>query len=89
MAPLLPPGKTLVKLRDMDAAAVTSLAKELETNATVTSLNLHGNELGGAITDDIAVFTKLTELALCDMELHGAWDGCSNSSRDRARSSRY
>ena len=47
---------------------------------TLEKLNLGGNKLSGAITDDIAVFTKLTELALYDTELHGAWDGCSNSS---------
>ena len=35
-------------------------------------LSLGGNKLGGTITDDIAVFTKLTELWLTDMGLEGA-----------------
>ena len=35
-------------------------------------LSLGGNKLGGTITDDIAVFTKLTELGLYDMGLEGA-----------------
>ena len=34
-------------------------------------LNLGGNKLGGTITDDIAVFTKLTELGLYGMDLEG------------------
>ena len=34
-------------------------------------LSLGRNKLGGTITDDIAVFTKLTELRLSDMCLEG------------------
>ena len=34
-------------------------------------LSLGGNKLGGTITDDIAVFTKLTELRLYEMGLEG------------------
>ena len=34
-------------------------------------LILSGNKLGGTITDDIAVFTKLTKLSLSDMGLEG------------------
>ena len=33
---------------------------------------LGANKLGGTITDDIAVFTKLTGLGLFDMGLEGA-----------------
>ena len=36
-------------------------------------LNLGGNKLGGTITDDIAAFTKLTELRLFDMDLKGTF----------------
>ena len=42
------------------------LASKLE------KLKLSGNKLGGTITDDIAVFTKLTKLWLFDMGLEGA-----------------
>ena len=45
---------------------LTPLASNLEI------LNLSGNELGGTITEDIAAFTKLTELKLFDMGLEGA-----------------
>ena len=38
---------------------------------TLETLVLGGNELGGTITDDIAAFTKLTELLLSDMDLKG------------------
>ena len=41
------------------------LASKLE------KLHLGGNKLGGTITDDIAVFTKLTELGLAVMGLEG------------------
>ena len=34
-------------------------------------LNLGGNKLGGTITDDIATFTKLTQLTLDEMSLDG------------------
>ena len=40
---------------------------------TLEKLNLSYNKLGGTITDDIAAFTKLTELALSGMDLEGAW----------------
>ena len=36
-------------------------------------LDLGWNKLGGTITDDIAAFTKLTELGLYDMELKGTF----------------
>ena len=39
--------------------------------STLDKLNLGGNELGGTITDDIAAFTKLTELTLNGMGLDG------------------
>ena len=39
---------------------------------TLMKLDLSGNKLGGTITDDIAAFTKLTELRLYDMDLEGA-----------------
>ena len=40
---------------------------------TLKKLGLGGNKLGGTITDDIAAFTKLTELNLYDMGLEGAF----------------
>ena len=40
---------------------------------TLKTLGLGGNKLGGTITDDIAAFTKLTELWLGAMGLEGAW----------------
>ena len=40
---------------------------------TLEKLNLSGNKLGGTITDDIAAFTKLSELDLHNMGLEGAW----------------
>ena len=40
--------------------------------STLEQLNLGGNELGGTVTPDIAMFTKLTELSLCFMGLEGA-----------------
>ena len=39
--------------------------------STLEKLNLGGNKLGGTITDDIAAFTKLTELTLNGMGLDG------------------
>ena len=39
---------------------------------TLEKLNLSLNKLGGTITDDIAAFTKLTELKLYGMNLEGA-----------------
>ena len=39
--------------------------------STLQKLNLGGNKLGGKITDDVAAFTKLTELRLFDMGLEG------------------
>ena len=36
---------------------------------TLERLELDGNKLGGTITDDIAAFTKLTELFLWRMDL--------------------
>ena len=39
---------------------------------TLEKLNLGYNKLGGTITDDIAAFTKLTELELFGMGLEGA-----------------
>ena len=41
--------------------------------STLEKLNLGGNELGGTITDDIAAFTKLSELYLYEMGLEGAF----------------
>ena len=38
---------------------------------TLEMLDLTGNALGGTITDDIAAFTKLTELTLSGMDLKG------------------
>ena len=38
---------------------------------TLEMLHLGSNELGGTITDDIAAFTKLTDLDLSDMNLEG------------------
>ena len=40
--------------------------------ATLEQFNLSGNELGGNITTDIAMFTKLTKLGLYGMGLEGA-----------------
>ena len=40
---------------------------------TLEKLYLGSNKLGGAITDDIAAFTKLTTLVLNKMGLKGAW----------------
>ena len=39
--------------------------------STLQKLNLGGNKLGGTITDDMAAFTKLTELTLNGMGLDG------------------
>ena len=48
------------------------------------SLSLGGNKLGGTITDDIAVFTKLTELWLSEMGLEGeCFCVCVEASRHR------
>ena len=47
----------------------------LSPPATLKSLNLGYNKLGGIITADIAAFTKLTELGLCEMDLEGASRG--------------
>ena len=44
---------------------IAPLASKLE------KLYLSNNKLGGTITDDIAAFTKLTELRLDDMGLKG------------------
>ena len=38
---------------------------------TLEQLNLGSNELGGTVTPDIAAFTKLRVLALCNMDLGG------------------
>ena len=38
---------------------------------TLEKLNLSSNKLGGTMTGDIMVFTKLTELGLADMSLEG------------------
>ena len=40
---------------------------------TLEKLDLGGNKLGGTITDDIAAFTKLTELNLYNMGLEGVF----------------
>ena len=40
---------------------------------TLETLALGGNKLGGTITDDIAAFTKLTELRLFSMDLKGTF----------------
>ena len=40
---------------------------------TLKMLDLCYNTLGGTITDDIAAFTKLTELCLSDMDLKGTF----------------
>ena len=40
---------------------------------TLETLVLLGNKLGGTITDDIAAFTKLTELRLWGMDLKGTF----------------
>ena len=40
---------------------------------TLKMLNLGGNKLGGTITDDIAAFTKLTQLSLMGMDLKGTF----------------
>ena len=40
---------------------------------TLKKLDLSLNKLGGAITDDVAAFTKLTELGLAGMGLEGAF----------------
>ena len=40
---------------------------------TLETLGLGGNKLGGTITDDIAAFTKLTELRLWGMDLKGTF----------------
>ena len=39
---------------------------------TLEVLNLSGNKLGGTITSDVEVFTKLTELRLLSCGLDGA-----------------
>ena len=44
-------------------------------------LNLNGNELGGTITEDIAAFTKLTELRLEGMGLEGACSRLTSSTQ--------
>ena len=40
--------------------------------STLEQLELDGNMLGGTVTPDIAMFTKLTELHLDGMDLEGA-----------------
>ena len=40
--------------------------------SNLEGLNLSNNKLGGTITEDIAAFSKLTELVLRDMGLEGA-----------------
>ena len=40
---------------------------------TLETLALGGNKLGGTITDDIAAFTRLTELHLSFMDLKGTF----------------
>ena len=40
---------------------------------TLEKLHLSGNKLGGTISEDITVFTKLTELELYQMGLNGVF----------------
>ena len=40
---------------------------------TLELLSLDGNKLGSTITDEIAMFTKLTALHLSSMDLEGAF----------------
>ena len=40
--------------------------------STLEQLSLDGNEFGGTVTPDIAVFTKLTKLGCNSMILEGA-----------------
>ena len=40
---------------------------------TLEKLDLGGNKLGGTITDDIAMFTKLKKLSLSEMGLKGTF----------------
>ena len=65
------------------ARAGPSLPETLQLLAPLASnlekLYLGYNKLGGTITDDIAVFTKLSELSLFDMGLEGVCS-CSRMS---------
>ena len=45
--------------------------KLLAPLANIEELSLGGNKLGGKITADVAVFTKLKSLDLCNMGLDG------------------
>jgi len=45
--------------------------KLLSPLTNLEELSLGGNKLGGTITSDVAVFTKLKKLELHDMELDG------------------
>ena len=45
--------------------------KLLAPLANIEELSLGGNKLGGTITADVAVFTKLKKLELCSMALDG------------------
>ena len=51
---------------------------------TLENLDFGFNKLGGAITDDIAAFTKLTKLDLRDMNLEGESE-CMFSSTKQSR----
>ena len=52
--------------------------------SNLESLNLGGNKLGGTITDDITVFTKLTELRLFYMGLEGACSCITSATQKEA-----
>ena len=59
----------------IDVRTGVTLQEVLQTLEPLASslevLNLSGNELGGAITADVAVFNKLKKLELSDMNLNG------------------
>ena len=59
----------------VDVRTGVTLQEVLQTLEPLASslevLNLSGNELGGAITADVAVFKKLKKLELSDMGLDG------------------
>ena len=52
--------------------------------STLEKLNLGGNKLGGTITDDIATFTKLTQLTLNEMSLDGEFPFGTVTAQQRA-----